>query len=341
MSLKDLVLKYFGGGPHVSAGSLPVLGNPPEFKGTAGWLNSEPLDWTKLRGKVVLIDFWTFSCVNCLRTLPHIIAWHEAYADAGLAVIGIHTPEFEFERGLETVKAAAERLGVRYPVAVDDDYAVWNSYRNRCWPAHYFVDVDGRLRYRHFGEGAYGHSESVIRALLTEAGREVPAESVSPRIPPDVDATKVKTPETYLGWNRMEYLGSPETVRPVEVSRYSSVKEPGTNTFYLDGLWRIDGEWSSPAEAGAKIIFRFVASKVFLVARGTESGARATVKINGKTPAPGAKTDGVLAPDGTWQVTFREGKLYALADSGGDYSPKLLELAFLDLGAELYAFSFG
>src|SRR5687768_7616968 len=207
----------------VTPQSLGIEGRAPELRGITGWINSEPLTMAGLRGKAVLVDFWTYSCVNCVRTLPYVNAWHEGYKDKGLVIIGVHTPEFEFEHDRSNVEAAVARFGISYPVAIDNDYATWKAYKNRYWPAHYFIDVKGNIRYQHFGEGGYDHSEGVIRALLQEIGSPAQNVNAGAGVSTDVDLARIGTPETYLGFQRVEYLGSPESVRKDVAQRYTSV----------------------------------------------------------------------------------------------------------------------
>ncbi|MFA6604356.1 MAG: redoxin domain-containing protein, partial [Patescibacteria group bacterium] len=209
MMLRKKLAEFLGRGRRVDAATLLVEGRMPALDSAGPWLNSAPLAAADLAGRVVLIDFWTYSCINCLRTLPHLQAWHEAYGKTGLTIIGVHTPEFDFEKETINVQRAAERHGLTYPIVLDNDYVLWNRYRNRCWPAHYFIDAGGNIRYRHFGEGDYAHSEEIIRTLLAEAGKIPPAEPVHLAEPTLACAGQL-TPETYLGFDRVEYLGSPE-----------------------------------------------------------------------------------------------------------------------------------
>jgi len=336
MGLKSYLSSMFAR-PGVNAGQLPVEGNLPGFEGADIWLNSAPLTKEKLAGKTVLVDFWTHSCVNCLRTIPHLKAWHEAYAGHGLVIIGVHTPEFEFEKNPEGVGRAVKRLGIAYPVVIDNDYLLWNRYRNHYWPAHYFADDRGRLRYRHFGEGDYAHSEAVIRALLEEAGAELPPALGAPGEGP---GGQPRTPETYLGFDRLEYLGSPETVKPGVIQRYSSVRRPALNVFYLEGVWEVGGEFAVPREPGARLIYRVAASSANLVMEGAPEGARVDLKIDGRPLAAGSRGADVTT-DGTSAVVVKDGRMYNLVETPGGHSEKTLELTFLDPGTKVYAFTFG
>jgi thiol-disulfide isomerase/thioredoxin len=339
--MRTFLSKLFGGGePRVDPGSLPVEGRAPEFARIAAWFNSEPVAMASLRGKVVLVDFWTYSCINCIRTLPHVKAWHDAYKDRGLVIVGVHTPEFEFEKDPENVKAAIARYGIEYPVALDNDYATWEAYKNHYWPAHYFIDAKGNVRYHHFGEGAYGHSEAVIRALLAEAG-SAPPETVAKEGGKAPDFSRIGTPETYLGFDRMEYLGSPESVRLDEPSRYSAVNDPALNIFYFDGSWDVKRDHAVPAGSGARLVYKCRASKVNLVMAGSPEGKRVRVRVDGKALGDAMRGTDAKDENGEAVVTVKDGRLYELVDAKGDYADKLLELTFLDPGTKCYAFTFG
>lgn len=338
MGLKKFLAR-FRPAAAVDAENLPIEGELPEFDQAALWINSPPLSKKLLAGKVVLVDFWTHSCVNCLRTLPRLRDWHKTYSDRGLVIVGVHTPEFGFEKDPNGVREAVRRLGIEYPVVLDNDYVLWNRYRNHYWPAHYFIDARGRVRYHHFGEGGYENSEAVIRSLLKEAGT-VPTEMPRPARPSTTKHELIKTPETYLGFDRLEYLGSPESVKPGVVQRYSVAKEPALNVFYLGGDWKIDSEYAVPLQPGARLVLRFAASQVNLVMQGTTEGSRVVIRLNGRLL--GEEDRGAdVGRDGTSTVVVKEGRMYNLVDSGSDYSQKILELTFADPGAELYAFTFG
>lgn len=342
MSLPTWLSRLFGRGTAVTVEpeDLPVEGHMPEFTGITAWLNGSPLSTEDLRGKVVLIDFWTYSCVNCIRTLPYVSAWHERYKDKGLVIIGIHSPEFPFEQDLSNVRAQIMRHGIAYPVALDNDYAMWRAYGNRYWPAHYFVDARGRIRYHHFGEGGYAHSEAVIRGLLKEAGQDLGEEA--PGVPevPATDFDRIGTPETYLGYERVEYLGSPETLRMDADQTYSVPPEPAKNIFYLDGSWEVRKDCAVPKGYGARIVYRVRAAKVNLVMDGAGTSARIHVTMDGKEVPDGALGKD-LVREGTRAVAdVREGRLYGLVDTD-DYADRLIEIRFLEPGARVYAFTFG
>jgi thiol-disulfide isomerase/thioredoxin len=323
-----------------TVGRLPIEGRMPEFEGIGPWINSEPLTRETLRGQVVLVDFWTYSCVNCQRTVPFLKAWHQTYRQHGLTIIGVHTPEFEFERSEENVRSEVARLGIEFPVALDNDYRLWNRYRNHYWPAHYFVDTDGNLRAQHFGEGGYGHSEAVIRRLLVDAGQRLDFSPVSPSVEADAGRSGKLTPETYLGFNRLEYLGSPEGVPLGQPRRFTSIPEPAVNIFYLDGTWRIEENFAVPEESGARLLYRVSASQVNVVADGPDGGARVKVLLDGEPLTE--KTAGVDCwPGGEHSLEIREGRMYQLIDTRSAPAEHLMEIVFLDPGVKAYSFTFG
>jgi len=302
----------------VEESMLADYGPAPEFREVTGWLNSQPLSLDGLRGKVVLVDFWTYSCINCLRTLPYLRSWDDAYRDDGLVIVGVHTPEFAFERDQGNVEAAVERLGVGYPVALDNDYGTWNAWANRYWPASYFIDRSGHVRFAHFGEGAYEEKESVIRDLLAEPGLgasvagEVDAES----------AMGVETPETYLGYERLERYYGGEIVPGREAGYRLPESLPPGGVAY-GGRWTVEGE-RIVAGSDAQLRLRYRARKVHLVL-GTSSGPK-TVEVS----VDGKRLDAVRVTDD---------KLYTLASSF-QLGDRVLDLRF-DPGTEAYAFTFG
>jgi thiol-disulfide isomerase/thioredoxin len=296
--------------------SLHNYGPAPQLTGLTNWINSKPLTLKRLRGKVVLIDFWTYSCINCLRTLPHVKAWYQTYHDKGLVVIGVHTPEFAFEHVPSNVRSAVRRLGVTYPVALDNDYGTWNAFRNQYWPAKYLIDRSGHLRYYHFGEGSYDTTEARIRTLLGENAEMLPvANELS-----DPTPTGLMTPESYLGYERLARFAQ-TTITP---DRYATYHLPPSdlhpNELAYGGRWKVEGQ-RIVAGPGAKLRLRFQARSVHLVLGGHGSVA---VMVDG-TPV------GV--------VPVRGSRLYTLARLPTDQS-RLLELHFSP-GVEAYAFTFG
>jgi cytochrome c biogenesis protein CcdA/thiol-disulfide isomerase/thioredoxin len=297
---------------------LADFGPAPDLAGIVGWVNSPPLSLAALRGRVVVVDFWTYSCINCLRTLPYLKAWDEAYRDDGLTILGVHAPEFAFEREADNVRSAVERLGIRYPVALDNGFDTWNAYANRYWPAKYFIDRRGHVRFAHFGEGAYAESERVIRRLLAEGGG-APAEPAGVEREPLVHRGEI-TPESYLGWERMDrYAGSP--LRPDEAAAYRFRAAPlPVHHLAYDGRWRVESE-RAVAGVGARLRLRFRARDVHLVLSG-----RGVVEV---------RVDG--RPLRSVQVAGD--RLYTLARFG-EVREGLLELRFAP-GVAAYAFTFG
>jgi cytochrome c biogenesis protein CcdA/thiol-disulfide isomerase/thioredoxin len=319
-----------GSGPD---SGLPVLGKAPEFVGNQRWFNTpgdRPLTLRALRGSVVLVDFWTYSCINCIRTLPYLKAWDERYRKDGLTIVGIHTPEFPFEREAGNVAAAIAEDGIRYPVAQDNDQATWNAYGNQYWPAEYFVDARGRVRYAHFGEGEYGEKEKVIRELLAEAGRRVPRHRT------DVEAIEasrtVTTPETYLGAARAERFTNP--MLSPGTHEFSAPQAPPENEFAFRGRWRIALD-SATAAGAAALDLDFGARRVYLVLGSPGPSRRLRVLLDGH-PIPAADAGADVA-DGT--VTVGEHRLYELVDLPA-VGHHLLTLE-PQAGVEAYAFTFG
>ena len=264
-----------------AAGGLPELGEAPEFAGVTRWLNSPPLTLAGLRGKVVLIDFWTYTCINCIRTLPYLRAWDERYRDRGLVIVGVHTPEFEFEKDAGNVRDAIARSRLRYPVAQDNDYGTWNAWRNRYWPAKYLIDATGQVRYVHFGEGEYDATEQAIRSLLAEAGGR--ARPRAGRQPGEVPGEA--TPETYLGTARAaRWLTPPHD----GVHEYPGARRMLPDRFALEGRWRVDDE-SAEAVARAVLTARVRAKSVYLVL-GSPARRVVEVVVDGKPSGPSPST---------------------------------------------------
>ncbi|MET1009264.1 MAG: cytochrome c biogenesis protein CcdA [Gaiellaceae bacterium] len=298
---------------------LDDFGIAPEFRAIEEWINSEPLTMAALRGKVVVLDFWTYSCINCLRTLPHLTAWDDAYRDDGLVIVGVHTPEFAFERDPDNVRRAVREHGIDYPVALDPDFGTWEAWQNRYWPAKYFVDRRGRIRYAHFGEGDYEESERVIRLLLAEDG---PEELVSAEID-DSTPSGEQTPETYLGYHRLDRFVGSRLLPDVEASYAIPQYVPLHGAAY-GGRWTVEGERIVAGE-DARLRLAFHAGDVFLVL-GT-AGEWETVEV---------ELDGSQV--GTVQVT--QDDVYTLARIPGEKRDHVLDLR-LSPGTEAYAFTFG
>lgn len=280
-------------------GKLGDFGLAPELVTPGAWLNTaggEPLRMEDLRGKVVLVDFWTYSCVNCVRTIPHLRAWNEAYGDQGLVIVGIHSPEFEFEKSAANVRRAAKELGVSWPVVQDNEFAQWDAYGNRYWPAHYFIDAQGRVRYYQFGEGDYDTSERVIQTLLREAGA-----AVSGRVSGAETAPSARTPETYLGFLRAQGLVSEERPVPGLAAEYRAPRSPKNGEWTLSGRWLVSGEYVVPESTGV-LELGFDARDVYLVidpepeAAAADVAVRVDGKVSGDTPDV---RGGAFAPDGS------------------------------------------
>ncbi|WP_447933997.1 cytochrome c biogenesis protein DipZ [Stenotrophomonas lactitubi] len=325
---------------------LPVEGTLPSLSGATGWLNSPPLSAEQLRGKVVLIDFWTYSCINCLRAMPFVHEWAQRYRDHGLVVVGVHTPEFAFERDPRNVMKAVQQLKVGYPVALDNQYSIWRAFNNRYWPAHYFIDAQGNIRGHQFGEGNYAHSEQVIRRLLVEAGQTDlpppadPAAADLQGVATQADMGNLRSPETYLGHARAEQFASPGGQRADAAFGYTLPSTLALNQWGLSGQWRVDDEAAQLQQAGGRIAFQFHARDLHLVLAPGEDGTpvRFRVLLDGK-PLPAADAGADVAADGTG--TVNEHRLYQLIRQRGTIGPHRFEIEFLDAGVQAYAFTFG
>ncbi len=293
-------------------------GKAPEFTGLGTWLNSEPLKLSELRGKVVLVDFWTYSCINCVRTLPYLTHWDETYRDKGLVVIGIHTPEFGFEAVTKNVETALKRHNIKYPVAQDNDYMTWNAFSNRYWPAKYLIDQNGDIVYTHFGEGNYEETETAIQKLL----------GVSSTIDtsPEQKTGKVGSPEMYFGFNRLEYLESPQRPQK-DTQKYTFPSKLGLNSFALDGTWKLEAEKAVLTSDFGRIKLKFNAGKVYMVANGTNNAKRTFMEV---------KVDGVVVQT----IAIDSSMLYKLFESN-DYREHELELYIDTPGFEAFTFTFG
>jgi cytochrome c biogenesis protein CcdA/thiol-disulfide isomerase/thioredoxin len=315
----------------------------PKLAGAQEWLNSPPLTLEQLRGKVVLVDFWTYSCINCLRSIPFVRAWAEKYRDRGLVVIGVHAPEFAFERNVDNIKSAIATLKIGYPVAVDNDYKIWRSFENQYWPAHYFIDANGKVRHHHFGEGEYAESERVIQTLLAEAGnKNVPSDIVAVKASgaeaAASDGADVKSPETYVGYDRSENFVSPGGVAEDESHVYAA-GEPQLNDWSLTGNWTVGAERAQLNEQGGSIVYRFHARDLHLVLGPATEGAsiRFRITIDGKPPGAAHGMD--ADADGNGVVTTQ--RLYQLVRTPDTVADHTFEIRFLDPGVQAYAFTFG
>ncbi|MGY1616564.1 thioredoxin [Geodermatophilus sp. SYSU D00691] len=302
----------------------------PSFDGATAWLNSEPLDPPGLRGKVVLVDFWTLTCINWLRQEPWVRAWSRAYRDDGLVVIGVHTPEFAFERDLDLIREAVRERAIDYPVAVDSEYRVWNAFANHYWPALYFVDREGMIRDSHFGEGRYEESERLLQRLLGVDRELVPV--VAEGVEAQADWDSLRTPETYLGYERSSHLASPDG-RP-----YRLPERLPPNHWALAGEWSLGPEDVVLEEAGGSIAFRFEARDAHLV---LSNPGRAPIPfrvlLDGEAPGPSHGVDVDEQGDGV----LVHGRMYQLVRQHGGVRDRTLEITFGEPGARAHVFTFG
>ena len=312
------------------AADLPFEGSLPSFEGATTWLNSPPLTPAGLRGKVVLAQFWTYTCINWRRTHPYVRAWARHYKDGGLVVIGVHTPEFAFEHDLDNVKRQAPAMQVDWPIAVDNDYEVWRAFANHYWPALYFVDADGRIRHHRFGEGDYDRSEMVIRQLLAAAGAEVPdgmseVEATGPEV--EADWTDLRTPETYLGTDQAENFDASNPAR-LRLNHWS-----------ISGDWTVRPDAIALRKPSGRIAFQFHARDVHLVMGPAAKGAkvRFRVLLDGETAAAAHGSDVDAAGNGT----VGEQRMYQLVRQTRPIEDRRFEIEFLDAGAEAFCFTFG
>ena len=308
----------------------------PSLGGATEWLQSKPLDPAELRGRVVLVDFWTLTCINWLRTEPYIRAWSQAYRDDGLVVIGVHTPEFSFEHDIDGVRQAIEDRTIDYPVAVDNDYEIWDAFANRYWPALYFVDTDGIIRDQHFGEGRYEQSERLIQRLLGIERELVSVEGVG--VEAEADWDHLRTPETYLGHGRSEHFASPDGAALNRRRAYELPERLSVNHWALAGEWTIRPEQVVLEQAGGSIAYRFHARDAHLVlSPGAREPIAFRVLLDGEAPGPSHGVDVDEAGTGL----LREGRLYQLVREHDAVRERTLQITFLEPGAEAYVFTFG
>ncbi len=328
---------------HPAAVQLPIEGELPSLGGATAWLNSPPLSAADLRGKVVLIDFWTYTCINWLRTLPYVRAWADKYRDHGVVVIGVHTPEFPFEHDLENVRQAAKNMRVEYPIAIDNDYAIWSAFNNHYWPALYIVDAQGRIRYHQFGEGAYEQSEMILQQLLAEAGiGGIAHELVS------VDAQgaeaaadwgDLRSPENYVGYERTENFSSPDGAVVDKPRVYSAPARFSLNHWALAGEWTVGRGATVLHVANGRIAYRFHARDLHLVMGPAARGASVRFRVLIDGQAPGAAHGSDVDDQGNGTVTQQ--RLYQLIRQPKPIADRQFEIEFLDAGVEAFAFTFG
>lgn len=332
-------------GPRSSTQTASVLGDEgamPPLDGAIAWLNSPPLSREELRGKVVLVDFWTYSCINCLRALPYVKAWSQKYRKDGLVVIGVHAPEFAFEKDVANVRKAVADLGIDYPVAIDNNYAIWRAFDNHYWPAHYFIDAKGRIRHHHFGEGDYAGSERIIQMLLAEAD----GATLSPQDTVTIEGrgieaapgADIQSPETYIGYDRSQRWASRPAVSPDRLTHYSADPK-SLNEWGLAGVWTVGAEAAVAAEPGARIVYRFHARDLHLVLSPNSAGhpVRFRVTIDGAPPGDDHGVD----TDSNGNGVVSEERLYQLVRQEGPVRERVFEVEFLDPGVQAFSFTFG
>jgi thiol-disulfide isomerase/thioredoxin len=307
------------------------------------WINSPPLTASELRGKVVLVEFWTYTCINWLRAEPYVRAWAEKYRDQGLVVIGVHTPEFTFEQRIDNVRRAAKDLKVQYPIVIDNDYRIWRGFRNQAWPAFYFVDAQGRVRYRHFGEGDYERSEQWLQQLLAEAGHDLISRelvSVEGRgVEAAADWNSLRTPETYVGYQRTANFASPGGALPDKRRVYEAPERLRLNHWALTGSWTVGQEFTRLNDANGRVVFRFHARDLHLVMGLPAPGnaVRFRVLVDGRPPGSARGLD--VDEDGYGSVA--EQRMYQLIRQPPPITDHLFEIQFMQPGVEVFAFTFG
>ena len=336
-------MSLFGVFRHAGPAPLSVEGHLPGFDGATSWLNSPPLTAADVRGKVILVDFWTYTCINWLRTLAYVRAWAEKYRDRGLVVVGVHTPEFPFERDVDNVRQAAKDMRVGYPIALDSDYAVWRAFSNRYWPAVYIADAQGRIRHHQFGEGQYEECERVIQQLLREGGGEGVGDDLvsvaADGIEAQADWTNLGSPETYLGYEQTQNFASPGGAAFDEPRTYVAPDSLELNRWALSGDWTIDRGASVLNRADGRIAFGFHARDVHLVMRQRERGTSVPfrVLVDGEPPGDAHGLD----VDEQGHGVLVQPRLYQLVRERGSVTDRTFEITFLGSGVEAYVFTFG
>jgi thiol-disulfide isomerase/thioredoxin len=322
---------------------LPIEGWLAPFDRATGWLNSDPLTPEGLRGRVVLVDFWTYTCINWIRTLPYVRAWAAKYADAGLTIVGVHTPEFGFERDLDNIVAHTRDFGVEYPVAIDSEYGVWQAFANHFWPAVYLADSQGRIRFHHFGEGEYAMTEMVIQQLLIEAGTESINQDlveVEPRgLEVAADWRTLRSPETYTGYGQSTSFASDDVATFDKPHAYAARPRLPLNHWDLSGTWTVARHAATLNESGGRIAFQFQARDVNLVMGPASKGASIPFRVylDGQIAQGANGTD--VEPDGRGLVN--EQRTYQLIRQTSQIEERRFEIEFLDAGVEAYCFTFG
>jgi thiol-disulfide isomerase/thioredoxin len=325
--------------PPSIVGSSPLYG----LSGATGWINSAPLTAKELKGKVVLIDFWDYSCINCIRAIPYIRAWADKYKDKGLVVIGVHTPEFDIEKLTPNVQKAVNKFGITYPVAVDSNHAIWDAFHNEYWPAHYFIDAKGKVRFEHFGEGNYDQSEHWIQELLQErAGQPMAAGTVSIHgegVEAAADTSDVRSPETYIGYARAEHFASPGGIRQDAEKTYTAPAQPRLNEWGLVGEWVDHEQVAVLKSTGGKIVFHFHSRDLHLVLGPTADGKPVRFRVTTDGQAPG-ENHGVDT-DAQGNGVVRDHRLYQLVRQKAAVTDHIFAIEFEDPGVQAFSFTFG
>jgi thiol-disulfide isomerase/thioredoxin len=328
---------------HTAAERLGGESQIPSLDGATEWLNSPTLTMDDLRGKVVLFQFGTYTCINWIRTLPYIRAWANRYEDQGLVVIGLQTPEFSFEHDVDNVRQALKAMRVEYPVAVDNDYAIWDAFDNHYWPALYLIDADGQMRHHHFGEGGYGETEAIIQELLTASGAgdiaRDPASVDAGGVEEAADWDTLRSPENYLGYERTENFASTGEAKLDEPHVYTAPSRLRLNEWALSGNWTLEPEACMVSEPGGRILYRFHSRDLHLVMGPAVRGASVRIRVLVDGHSPGAAHG--LDVDEHGEGTVSEQRLYQLVRQPGPVEDRDFELAFLDPGARGYVFTFG
>lgn len=329
--------------PASSTITLPILGQLPSLAGATRWLHGAALDRTALRGKVVVVNFWTYSCINSLRQIPYVRAWAAKYRKDGLVVVGVHAPEFDFEHDVANVRRASDELHAGYPVAIDNDHRLWDAFDNQYWPALYFIDAQGRIRHVKFGEGDYAGSERVIQQLLTEAGAgnvatgSVTVDAHGPEAP--ADWSDLRSPENYVGYARTTGFISPEGVVADHARTYTAPRALLLNQWSLAGRWTMGRQATVSQQAGGRIRYRFHARDLHLVMAPSANGqpVRFRVTIDGRSPGAAHGVD----VDSRGNGVVNEARMYQLIRQPGPIVDRQFEIEFLDPGIETFAFTFG
>ncbi len=331
-------------------GEAVRAGVAPEIKGIHEWFNSDPLTIARLKGKVVLVDFWTYSCINCIRTFPYLKAWDEKYRDKGLVIIGVHSPEFSFEKDAENVRRAIQQYGIQYPVAMDNDQKTWKAYANHYWPHKYLIDAQGNIRYEQIGEGGYIEMEQKIRDLLMEAGASASSASgggldheMTRVMAEEVQFRQIKTPEVYFGHGRGGFLGNPKGLLKFRDLDYPEPSKLEENLFYLVGRWLVSEDNAQyVGEGGGKILIRYTAKSVHIVAGAPGRTVELEVLLDGRPLTPTtAGRDIQFNESGRSLVMIEEERLYFLVHDQAGYAPHTLALIMGGKGLEAYTFTFG